>query len=457
MNKQITIGILLVAILSAMAFAHAPTVTIEQPVSSSIHLDDDVLLKAKMDDNGTIKYKLDINSEIVVCNNCSSFQVTLNNLANGQHTVKVTGLAHENETDDATVAFTVNKSQQEQLSVTIQQPVSSSIHLDDDVILRASMNLPGLMKYKLDSNAEITACSSCSNFQATLNDLSDGQHTVKVTGISGNQSDDASVTFKVNETETNDNKTDKKFAKGFEKLPQQFASGEITEAELKFILEANRLPPGVINRLAKTGKLTPSLIDTIIGTQFLPAGIAGKLLGVLGFGKNKAFNTLLKEYNLTESQLAKLIENSELPQGAIKKLIKELDLSSGSIDSLLTNQDLRHGTIKQLIESQTLTPANVQNIIDSQDLNKKIVLLLIKQQLLDNQTIAQLKQFGNGKLQRELDKFQSKQDKEEDKADKAREMGKEKDEDDDNEGPSGRKQERNKGLSLGKQKGRGRD
>lgn len=450
-NKLMTLAILFVAALLPAVMADSLTVTIDQPTNNSMHLSNDVLLKSHMDDNGTLKYKLDSNSEVVVCNDCSNFQVTLNNLADGLHTVKVTGVT-SNETDDTAVSFIVNETQD--LVVTITQPSENSLHLDNDVILRASMNAAGTLKYKLDSNAEVTTCTNCSTLSVVLRDLADGQHTVKVTGTSGSKTDDATVTFRVNQTGTTTtvpkNETgEPRFALGFQKLPQQFASGEISEAQLKSILEANKLNPGVINRLARTGKLTPSLIDTITNTQFLPQGIAGKLLGILGFGKNKAVESLIKNYNLTDAQLMNLISHSELPAGQVKQLMKSRSLSQDMINALLSNQHLSNGVIKQLVESQTLTPANVQKLIDNQKLNKKIVLSLIEQQLLDNNTISQLKTFGNGDLEKQLEKFQQQEQKRESK----QEDKEDEDSSDDNErGKSG--SARGNRLSLGKQKSR---
>ncbi len=452
MKNKTTMAILFVALLLPMVAAvNALTVTIDEPTNNSVHLDNDVLLKSHMDANGTMKYTLDSSSEVVVCNDCSSFQVTLNNLANSDHTVKVIGLAG-NDTDDASVIFRVNETQE--VDVTITQPTQGSLHLDNDVILRATMNVVGTLKYKLDNQSEVVACTSCSSFSKTLKDLSNGQHTVKVTGLSGSKSDDATVNFTVNQSTTTtvkpkENETgEPRFALGFQKLPQQFAAGEVTEAQLKSILENNKLNPGIINRLAKTGKLTPSLIDTITETQFLPKGIAGKLLGVLGFGKNKAVETLIKNYNLTDAQLINLISHSELPAGQVKQLLKSRNLSQDMINALLSNQRLSNGVIKQLVESQTLTPANVQQLIENQKLNKKAVYALIQQQLLDNETIEKIKTYGNGDIEKQLEKFQERQEK-------RNGQDKENDEDDeDSDESSSSPGKSGKRLSLGKQKGR---
>ncbi len=452
-NKLMVLTILFVAALLPAVMADSLTVTIDQPTNNSMHLSNDVLLKSHMNENGTLKYKLDSNSEVVVCNDCSNFQVTLNNMANGLHTVKVTGVT-SNETDDSTISFSVNETQD--LVVNITQPSENSLHLNNDVILRASMNTAGTLKYKLDSNAEVTACANCSTFSVVLRDLTNGQHTVKVTGTSGSKTDDATVNFTVNQSTTTtvkpkENETgEPRFATGFNKLPQQFASGEISEAQLKSILESNKLNPGVINRLAKTGKLTPSLIDTITETQFLPPGIAGKLLGVLGFGKNNAFESLIKNYNLTDTQLVALFKHSQLPSGTVKHLIKERSLSHSAINALLENQELKPGIIKQLVESQTLTPANVQQLIENQKLNKKVVYTLIQQQLLDNATIEKIKAYGNGDIEKQLEKFQEKEHKRESKQEE------DEDEDDDSSEDNERGKSdsaRGKKISLGKQKG----
>ena len=453
-NKLMVLTILFVAALLPAVMADSLTVAIDQPTNNSMHLSNDVLLKSHMNENGTIKYKLDSNSEVVVCNDCSNFQVTLNNMANGLHTVKVTGVT-SNETDDSTISFSVNETQD--LVVTITQPSENSLHLNNDVILRASMNTAGTLKYKLDSNAEVTTCANCSTFSAVLRDLVNGQHTVKVTGTSGSKTDDATVNFRVNQTGTTttvkpkENETrEPRFALGFQKLPQQFLAGEITEAQLKSILENNKLNPGIINRLAKTGKLTPALIDTITNTQFLPRGIAGKLLGILGFGKNKAVESLIKNYNLTDSQLINLISHSELPAGQVKQLMKTRSLSQDIINALLSNQHLSNGVIKQLVESQTLTPANVQQLIENQKLNKKIVYTLIQQQLLDNATIEKIKAYGNGDIEKQLEKFQQHEQKRESK----QEDEEDEDSDDEDEEKSDKGKRKGKGLSLGRQKGR---
>lgn len=341
------------------------------------------------------------------------------------------------------------------LTVTIDEPTISSTHLQNDVLLRAHMDENGTLKYKLDGNSEVVVCNTCSSFQNTLLDLSNGQHTIKVTGVAGNNTDDATVNFTVNQTGTTttvpkENETgEPRFATGFNKLPQQFLAGEITEAQLKSILENNKLNPGIINRLAKTGKLTPSLIDTITETQFLPTGIAGKLLGILGFGKNNAFESLIKNYNLTDAQLVALFKHSQLPSGTVKHLIKERSLSQSAINALLENQELKPGIIKQLVESQTLTPANVQQLIENQKLNKKIVYTLIQQQLLDNATIEKIKVYGNGDVEKQLEKFQQHEQK---RVSKQENKEDEDSSDDDERGKSD--SARGKKFSLGKQKGK---
>jgi len=183
------------------------------------------------------------------------------------------------------------------------------------------------------------------------------------------------TTIDGNTTTTIDNTTttieESRFTEGFQKLPKEYASGQVSDSELLSIIESNKLNPGIINRLAKTGRLTQEHIDAITETQFLPVGIFRKLLGRIGFGKNRPVESLIDNYNLTDSQLSSLIRNSELPSGTIKKIAGGKFAGAKTVTSLITTQELRSGAIKKLIDNQDLTQENIDTLLENPRLKNK--------------------------------------------------------------------------------------
>jgi hypothetical protein len=132
--------------------------------------------------------------------------------------------------------------------------------------------------------------------------LPNGAHILSVQAWTGNETINRSVMFfitaLVNQTNGSNgtpgngtgNETvpppgngtgEPRFTVGLNKLPQEFASGNMTDAELASIIRANKLTPGVINRLIKTGKLGNESINAIIETQKTPPGIFRKLFWLL--------------------------------------------------------------------------------------------------------------------------------------------------------------------------------
>ncbi len=255
--------------------------------------------------------------------------------------------------------------------------------------------MTGNISYKLDTNNFIVGCSNCSNFTNSLSNVSEGIHFLSVKGETENKTKEAGLFFLVNLTlsrvsnRTNESvnnftrNNETRFSLGFQKLPKQFGNGEISASELTNIIRNNKLNPGVINRLVKTGKLTQENVDAIVETQFLSPGILNKLLGKIGFARNNNLEDFIENINLTDSQLSTLIERNQISEKTIRKLIKR-ELGEKSLDSLIKKSDEK--ILYNLIKRQTLSGDNIRNILEKNP-SHEIINLLIQNQILDEENI----------------------------------------------------------------------
>ncbi|MBI2452389.1 hypothetical protein HYV50_04925 [Candidatus Pacearchaeota archaeon] len=368
-----------------------------------------ITLSAEMNKAGEMSYKLDNNNFSLACSNCSNFTKELT-LESGQHTIHVLGEA-DNESRIRAVLFIINGSQQEELEVTINSPNNLQVFNTTNIIISAQMNKEGTISYKIDNDNFTMICEICSNFTRTIM-TTGGTHQLFIMGNTTDETKIVSTFFVINLTSLNpDNSTENnqtnasagaRFSLGFHKLPKQFAKGEISSEELTEIIRNNKLNPGTINRLAKTGKLSQENIDAIIETQFLPPGILNKLLGLIGFAGNNHLEDFLNNTNLTDKQLSKLIEKNEIPKKTLKKLINK-ELGENSINSLVRKSDEK--LLLLLIKKQTLTSSNIKNIIQNNP-TEKIFNELIKNQILSEENINSIIAIIDAGLNQELEKHQ---------------------------------------------------
>jgi hypothetical protein len=256
----------------------------------------------------SLEYRLDSGFYTEACTDCSTFNTTVLT-ENGTHTFR-TRATIGNLTKQASVAFTVAPAVvvPAKLHLSIESPEAKGYR--GGVPVRLETNLAASISYAIDGAHQTLACTNCSRYTTNLN-LSLGNHTLVATAVAANQSDTASVHFSV--VNRSENKTGKPpYASGFEKLPQAVSSGNISDAELAAIIRANRLNPGIINRLIKTHKLGNESISAIIDTQQTPPGIWRKIMGFFGVHLKTPKDSIAETYNLTEEQDAKLLASDDV-------------------------------------------------------------------------------------------------------------------------------------------------
>lgn len=382
-----------------------------------------IILSANMTYEGNISYKLDNGNTTLICEACNSIAYTLSDLENGQHTISVIGQT-ENSTIINSINFTISIQElNNELEVIITQPQNLQEFNTTDVTISAEMNKQGTMSYKLNEDNLIQACELCSSFTEPLQGLEDGTYQLFVTGTAGNESTATSLFFVVNTTlpsdrndtipppfnETNppNNNTNQsdddvpKFSLGLQKLPKLLENGEISNEELTIIINSNKLNPGVINRLAKTGLLTEENKNAIVNTQFLPKGILDKILGLIGFAKNTNLEEFIENTNLNDEQLATLIEKNEIPEMTAKKIINTKELSENSIDALTKKSDEK--MIIEITTKQTLTSKNIKTIL-KQNPSKDIIKAITANQVLEEESIDNIIQIQP--ISEDLNKYQ---------------------------------------------------
>ncbi len=377
---------------------------ITEPTNLAVINDMSIILSAQMNELGNMSYGLDSQQFILACSNCQNFTTQIDDISEGQHTINVLAEV-ENESVIESVNFTItNMPNNDNLEVMITQPQNQQEFNVEDITLSAEMNKLGTMSYALDSNNFLEACIDCSDFSIVISDISDGTHQVSVMGETSNEIAEASVFFVVNVTSTPVNETPPagngtnqsggdapRFSLGFNKLPKQFVTGEISEYGLTEIINNNKLNPGVINRLAKTGKLSQENIDAIVNTQFLPPGILNKLLGLIGFARNTNLEEFIKNTNLTDSQFSTLIENNEIPDGTANTIINQYELEEKTIDSLISKEGEK--ILTSLVKKQTLSDNNIQKILETTN-SEKLIEALIEHQVLEEENINKIVDYA---------------------------------------------------------------
>ncbi|MEK6967078.1 MAG: hypothetical protein AABX51_00430 [Nanoarchaeota archaeon] len=334
-NDSLSFSILLPAVIAPVQdFTLALTTPQNQTYNSAL-VPFTVLANRTLDN---MSRKIDSGDYVIFCSNCFSYNNPLN-LSEGNHTLLVKG-SLGNITHELTRKFTIllpqanltnqtngtgnNTQNVTTLNLSVISPVNRTYNTKY-VQLNFITNINATINYTLDGNNN-NACSQCTSFTKTV-ELQNGSHTLVVRAYSGNQTDSETKSFTVNVTpkpqKNFTNETGKKFDK-FNKLPQMLENGEITDDELAQLIRVNKINPGVINRLIKTGVLGNASLEAILDTQFNPPGILGKLLSALGF-KQKSFSELIEEnYNSSGKVKLKILGRDDLPKGFALKIKEEL-------------------------------------------------------------------------------------------------------------------------------------
>jgi hypothetical protein len=273
-----------------------------------------------------IRYKLDNSSFVTGCENCSSYNETLN-VSEGDHELVVEGTLG-NITVSESVMFFVELPDNESYEFTLEIVEPEATEYEPgiiEILVEANRTLDSI---SLEMNGYNASCENCSGYNDSVN-LSVGNYTLTVTGILTNVTKNASVSFSVveeedNETEPDDNESEPRFSLGFNKLPQAVANGGISDAELAEIIRNNKLNPGILNRLIKTGMLGNESLEAILDTQFKPMGILRKLLAFIGFKQSTYASEIYENYELSNDLKQKLVVRDDLPPGQAKKLQQDL-------------------------------------------------------------------------------------------------------------------------------------
>ncbi|MGV8171928.1 MAG: hypothetical protein ACP5OA_04515 [Candidatus Woesearchaeota archaeon] len=299
----------------------------------------------------SISYVLDNSSKVIVCTNCSKYNTTLN-LTEGEHTITAYGKL-ENVTKNDSATFNIELAQA--FSVDVKSPQSRTYYYKDVRVLVESNITLDVLRVEL-GNLNWT-CTNCSRINQSIT-LDYGNYTLKAKGFLDEWSKTVFVDFKIQEKEAPKNYSgNTTFDMGFEKLPKMVAAGELTDAELADIIRNNKLNPGVLNRLIKTGKLGNESINAILDTQFQPQGIFWKLVGKIGL-KQKTYTARIAEnYNLTEDTKEKIIMKEDLPKKTKARMVEEIN-SNDSKES--------PGQAKKASEDK-VPPGQAKNGKDSED------------------------------------------------------------------------------------------
>lgn len=339
------------AILFAMllAVSVATALTINEPSGEYSGI-----VRVNLTTNETVEnlsYSLLEDSAWDACTNCSELIDNLNLSAgnytivavatNGNSTTSVNGtfsvvnlpLPEVNDTNETNQTPSVLTN----FTLAVTAPIATTYNSTTVPLVVSANETLDSLSYSLDNASSTQLCTNCSQANATLN-ASEGNHTLTVEGVLGNLTKNVVVSFTVslpatsgNETNTTNNQTNQtgtnstngnqtngnqtntnqtsgnqsepRYTVGLNKLPQMLEAGELTDSELAEIIRNNKLNPGVINRLSKSGLLGNESLQAIIETQSTPPGIWRKLAGFFGVHIPTAKESLIENYELTEEQL----------------------------------------------------------------------------------------------------------------------------------------------------------
>ncbi|HLP80258.1 MAG TPA: hypothetical protein VK158_06470 [Acidobacteriota bacterium] len=304
-------------------------VNINKPVNTTYNTSSVPLNITANDSVDTIKYSVD-GTNYTGCSNCSAFNTTLN-LADGDHMIVAYAMV-DFVTKMDNVSFMVDAvndsdNESDNFSLVVLSPIAKK-YLNGTVPLNVTSN-ETLDNITATVDGQKKTCANCSNLSGSFN-LDNGNYTLYVTGMLMNISKNLSVMFSVDENQTvvngtNGTKTNKsnesRYTTGLEKLPQMVEAGNISDAELAQIIRSNKLNPGVLNRLIKTGMLGNESLNAILDTQVAPPGIFKKLMSFIGFKVSTVPSLIAENYVLDAKTEEKAIAKESLPK--VKEKVKE--------------------------------------------------------------------------------------------------------------------------------------
>ncbi len=304
------------------------------------------------DDLDSISYSVDSSSYRTVCEDCDEYEADII-LSDGKHVIRARGYDGSDRFSDS-VEVIVGEHR-----IEIRSPKEQAYSGDVRIDVRTSEMVD---KLRVEVDDERYQCENCSRLEKTVS-LDDGEYELEATSWLGDDEETASVTFTVEKdrywVESPVQKTygwdvtvmlrsTEKIDMGFEVDGIEKACEDCTklskvvvldegeyELDAWFIVDGEkhrqtveftvrdalswtaRLPPGQINRMIKSGKLTQDQIEDILDSQRIPPGIFGKLFT---FFSGSYADNIVKHYDVNDSLREKLLERDDLSKESIGKL-----------------------------------------------------------------------------------------------------------------------------------------
>ena len=306
----------------------------------------------EIESNETLdELSLDIDGNLeILCTDCSYNKVN-KTFTEDIHILTVWGTLGE-ITKNQTVEFNVFLEGLE-FSLDIVSPEEKT-YSTPFILINVSSNMT-LDKIEVNLGDLSFECENCSYILEELN-LTNGDYDLLVYGFLQETTIEKSIEFEVDyhddededdnddeddeeddeddneDEEDNDDEDDEsaekneslRFSQGLSKLPKLYDSGELTDLELASIIRNNKLNPGVINRLIKSGKLENESINAILDTQAKPSGIFRKLLSLIGIKQKSYAEDIYESYNISDSIKKNLLKRNDVSKKYIEKIGKEL-------------------------------------------------------------------------------------------------------------------------------------
>lgn len=146
----------------------------------------------------SVSYQLDTNNWVNIAEPYAPFSFTLQGVASGSHLIKIKAVDNNNNTRIVEINFTVDLTAP---VITISAPdiINNNTITISGTITETNKTGIAVVKYQLDTNTWVTLTQGFTNtsYSFTLNNITEGNHTVKVQAIDlvGHESNIAEKTF----------------------------------------------------------------------------------------------------------------------------------------------------------------------------------------------------------------------------------------------------------------------
>lgn len=357
MKKTIMLILFILAAMQVSAFQ------IAEPANKKYNTTNIALEVTHASGLDNITYTLDNGPEVLACQNCSNYSAVLV-VSEQSHFLEAFGTKNNSDYYD-NVTFDVNlPAATPDFKIGLVSPEAKTYYTKSIFISVISNATLDRIRYKSDGGSYIVACTNCSNYNRTLN-FSEGTHTVTFEGKIDGKTKEVSVQFRID--------LENKFTFDLIKPASgTFESGVIpVEIKSNATLDRIRVRLGGYDKscyncslfndtlnlsdgwytLKATGKLDSTEKEAAV--QFKVGNLTdiddddNKTKGnkssenrtrpsfVNGFEK---LPKLLKEGEISDSDLADILRKNQLNPGIINRLIKTGKLGNESLDAILDHQ-----------------------------------------------------------------------------------------------------------------------